>query len=953
VVGTQISRYHILARIGEGGMGEVYLAEDPSLARRLALKFLPASLAAEDTARQRLINEAQAAARLDHPFVCKVYEVGEAGGQPYIAMEFIEGTTLRHRLSAGPIPIKEALRIACEIAEALDSAHKRGIVHRDLKPSNVMLTTDGHVKVMDFGVAKQLAGAVAPALTMTGEIVGTMSYMSPEQLQGAAVDARADVFAFGLLLYEMIAGAHPFERSSPITTASAIINDTEEPLEERRDDIPPLLAHIVSRCLEKDRDRRYQSLNDVKLELSTLAERTGSSSARRPIVRPRRRALWAIVAVAALGAAALVGVSMWQRFAEPALAFQERDWILISDFENLTDDQVFDRSLRLALEVSVGQSQHVNVFPPQSVQATLQRMERGPNERLTEALASEVAVREGVKAVLAGSIARVGNSYSLTARLIEPHSRAAVLSESVQVDGRDHVLDGLNDLGLRVRRRLGESLASISQKSLPLPKATTSSIEALKFYADSLMLGSRYEATSDALLRQAIELDPDFAMAHAELGRRQYLKPDRNTRLEAEQHIVTALALLDRLSPRERLWIQAMADDSRGERRKAADDYRAYLAQYPDDGRGWYRLGWNYMAGLREYDRAVEAFNRTIALNPRDANAHINLATSYTGMRQYERAAETYAKAFALNSDALFGEFVNHEYGFTLVHLGRLEAAAVVFNRMKAQTNSTRRARGFRSMAMLDMYRGHYEPAIAGLREAILIDQANDAGVSEYRDRMILTRALEAKGQTAASAAELVEVERLVSRLTLGPEWLQSLATVEARRGRMREARRLTEQMAERASDATADSATNRSLDFDQAHVKQAMGDVAVAEGRFDEAIQLLEAANLAQSEPDRLESLAAAYAAAGNLDRAAARYAELIARQPFGYESQEDWMRAHVTLGQIYERLNRPDEARKLYEHLLALWKNGDADLVALTRARARLSALASNPKSQIPNPK
>jgi tetratricopeptide (TPR) repeat protein len=517
-----------------------------------------------------------------------------------------------------------------------------------------------------------------------------------------------------------------------------------------------------------------------------------------------------------------------------------------------------------------------------------------------------------------------------------------VLSESVQVDSRDDVLDGLNDLGVRVRRRLGESLASISQKSLPLPKATTSSLEALKFYADSLMLGSRYEATSDALLRQAIELDPDFAMAHAELGRRYYLKPDRSTRLEAEQHIVKALGLLDRLSPRERLWIQASADDSRGERRKAADGYRAYLAQYPDDGRAWFRLGWTYMAGLREFDRAIDAFNHTIALSPRDVSAHINLATSYTGLRQYERAADMYGKAFALNSDALFGEFVNHEYGFTLVHLGRLDEAADAFTRMKAQTSSTKRARALRSMALLDMYRGRYTSAIEGLREAILIDQSNGAGVSEFRDRMFLVRALDASGQTASAAAELRNVERLASTLTHGPEWLRYLAKVEARRGRVREARRLADEMTARVSDATADSATNRTMDFDQGHVNLALGECALAEGEVDEAVRLLEAANVAQPEPDGLESLAGAYAAAGRLAEAATKYEAAIATEPFGNEAQEDWFRAHIALGDIYERLNRPGEARKMYERLLALWKDGDANLVTRNRARERLRALA-----------
>ena len=940
MVGTQVSRYQVLSRIGAGGMGEVYLAEDPSLGRKVALKFLSPRQAADESARRRLLYEAYAAARLDHPFVCKVYEVGDAGDRPFIAMEYVQGETLRDRLLGGPIPIKDAIRLASEIAEALDSAHKRGIVHRDLKPSNVMVAADGHVKVMDFGVAKHISGAsVSTMITLTGEIVGTMNYMSPEQINGAPVDARSDVFAFGLLLYEMVTGAHPFQRSSPITTANAILSDTEPPLEEKRPDAPPLLAHVVSRCLEKEPDRRYQSLRDVQIELSTLADGTGSSSARRPPPKSKRSWKWPIAAaalVAALGAGA-AGLWIWGPFGEPALAFNERDWILISDFENLTGDTVFDGPLRLALEVGVAQSRYVNVLPPQRLQAALQRMKRTAGERLDETLAAEVAVREGARAVLACSISQVGDVYALTARLVDPQSRAAVLTESVQARGKAQILGALDELATKVRRELGESLSTISQERVALPNATTASLEALKLYADSLK--EKDDAASNTLLRQALTVDPDFAMAHAEMGRRYYLQPSRETRLEAEKHVAKALASVDRLSPRERLWIQATADDARGVRSRAVDGYRTYLAQYPDDTRAWFRMGWTYMAGLGQYEHAIEAFNKVIAINPKDAAAHVNLATSYRGQGKFEQAVETYRKSFELDPALLTGQFVNHEYGSTLIHLGRLDEAAAVFMKMRAQTDATSKARSYRSMAFLEMYRGRYEAAINDLRQAVLINQTNRSGVSEYRDRLILARALDAKGMTSAAAAELEAASRLRAPLSLGPEWLRMLAKLEARRGRVAQARRLVDEMSKRAWDATASSSTNRSLDRDQAFVNQSQGEVALAERRVDEAIRLLEAANLADDDPDRLESVAAAHAAAGQLDVAAKRYEELLARPRFGNESQDYWFGSHVTLGDIYERLGRPDDARRKYEALLKLWKDGDPDLVALKTARAKLA--------------
>ena len=278
MIGTVVSRYRIVERIGQGGMGEVYLAHDLTLDRQAALKFIPGARAGDTDAHHKLLNEAQAAARLDHPFICKVYEVGESGEQPFIAMEYVDGSTLSDRLEKAPLPITDTLRFASEIAEAVDFAHKRGIVHRDLKPSNIMIAADGHVKVMDFGVAKHVeaaGGAAAKTVTATGAVVGTVGYMSPEQLRGLPVDARSDVFAFGVLLYEMAAGTHPFRHASPFSTADAILNQPAAPLTARSPDVPPLLAHIIARCLEKDRELRYASLRDVQIELSRLTRGDG------------------------------------------------------------------------------------------------------------------------------------------------------------------------------------------------------------------------------------------------------------------------------------------------------------------------------------------------------------------------------------------------------------------------------------------------------------------------------------------------------------------------------------------------------------------------------------------------------------------------------------------------------------------------------------------------------
>jgi tetratricopeptide (TPR) repeat protein len=950
----EFAHYRVDGRIGHGGMGEVYVAEDLALNRKVALKFLLPGGAPEpnDSAvvdaegRRRLLREARAAAQLDHPYICKVYEVGEHDGKAFLAMEYVEGVTLKARLDTGRPSPDEAVRIGTEIAEALHFAHTKGIIHRDVKPANVMLASNGHVKVMDFGVAKRVppplaaedVTAGASTATLPGEPTGTLAYMSPEQIRAEPLDARSDVFAFGVLLQELLTSVHPFKRSSPLETAHAILNEAAPPLEQPG--APPLLAHIVSRCLEKERARRYQSLGDVRLELDAVQKPPGTGA----VLNQPRRKRWipGVAAFAAvLAAVAVYWMRPWSLVAPvPALAFKERDWIVVSDFNNLTNDPVFDKSLRLALEVAIAQSQYVNVYPPDRVAATLQRMQRKP-EQFDEALASEVAIRDGIRGVLACDIAQVGNVYAITARLIDPKTRAAVLTDQVQAGNKDAVLGALGQLASRVRSSLGESLAGLSAQVKPLPMVTTSSLEALKLYADSFRFAERDLGASNALLRQAIALDPDFALACAELGRRYYLDGARETREEAEQLFVKALLLTNRLSLRERLWIQAIAEDSRGNRQQAVDAYKSYLAQYPDDARAWFRLAWTQMATLGQPNEAITGFQQVLRLQPNDANAHVNLATAYGGIGDVPAAISAYQKAFALAPALIFGPYVNHEYGFTLVEAGRFADAEAVFGRMINEGELLAKAKGHRSLGLLQMYRGRYASASEELRRAIVLDQAYKEGVSQFRDRMYLVTALDARDERREADAAWLEADRLIKNLSLDPSWLWRSVRRLSRRGQLRDAQRLVALMQKTAGSATADSSVARNVGLDRAYIDLAQAEIELASGRAVRALELLE--------PTRdvlkyevLESLAAAYTAAGRLPEAISCYEELVRKPVLGNEHQELWFRCHVALGALYERLNRPDDARRLYSALVERWKGGDSDLVLLKTARERLARLA-----------
>lgn len=947
LVGQMFSHYRILKKLGAGGMGEVYLAQDTALDRTVALKFVLPGAQGGETARKRLLAEARSAAALDHPFICKVYETGEVDGRPFIVMEYVEGDDLNDKLLSGTPPLKETLRIAVEIAEALATAHTRGIVHRDLKPSNIMLTQDGHVKVMDFGLAKYVsAGSIGTektatmTLTEAGVIPGTLIFMSPEQLKDEPADARSDIFTFGVILYQMITGVHPFLKDSPLKTACAILDDMPPPIIRYGENVPDLLLHTVKRMLAKDRAQRFQAIREVHTNLKELLQ---DQPPHTPIKARRMfRPLWltGVILAIILG---LAGSSYWVfeyyfRSPKAALAFQKRDWIVIADFENLTGDQVFDRSLQTALIIGIQQSQYVNIVPPERVQEALGRMRKESGTKLDEVVASELAVREGVKGVLVCSIAEIGGVYSLTARLVQPNSRATVMTEATTARGKGQVLPALDLLAKTVRQKLGESLPSISQQSLPLPRATTASLEALKTYADGKKLLANNEQSGMDLIRQAVTIDPDFAMAHADLGLYYYMGGDKT---QGEEHFTKALSVLDRLTLREKLWIRAVTEDWRGNRDQAAIDYQTYLAQYPDDGGAWFRLGWTYMATLGQTEKAVEAFQRVLEIDPSDASAYINLASCFNLAGLTEKSIEYYQKAFQLRPSYMTGLFVNSEYGFELVKMGNLSKAGETFQKMISEDQGRNKARGYRSLALLDMYEGKYSEAFVNLKEAILLNKAIHSLESEYRDHMFLAPGYRVKGRNADFASELTAAKRILSTARFGPGWSMYLAKTYARTGKTIEATKLLNDMMAQLQNPTAISRINSSTRAEQAAIYIVKGEIALATRKGSEAMESLELAQRVGPSDSSLESLAFAYRTLGKPRESALKYEEIVNGHSLGSEGQESWILAHYELGKLYRELGDTQKAKEYYEKFLNIWKDADADIPVLVAAKAEYAKL------------